>query len=126
MGSEIDYRELNKELKESIQKEVGKMNAIDFDMIKLPPFKENFDERTIEELTNHVIEKIATQGNDALLDLSSKDKRISVKNELLKKSYERRCEELKEYIKKYYESAYILRRDNLRKIYDEEYSKLLD
>ena len=52
MGSEIDYRVLNKELKESIQKEVGKMNAIDFDDIKLPPFKESFDEKMIEELTN--------------------------------------------------------------------------
>ena len=60
MGSDIDYRQLNKELKESIQKEVGKMNSIDFDEIKLPPFKESFDERIIEELTNQVIEKIAT------------------------------------------------------------------
>ena len=51
-NSDLDFRELEKELKESIQLSVSKMNVIELDDIDIPKFREYLDESTIENLTN--------------------------------------------------------------------------
>ena len=49
-NSDLDFKELEKELKESIQQSVSKMNVIELNDIDIPKFREYLDEATIENL----------------------------------------------------------------------------
>ena len=55
------------------------MNVVELDDVDIPPLKEYIDEAAIEDLTEKVILKIGREEQHAGLELSAKDKRITVK-----------------------------------------------
>ena len=108
-SSDYNYQALNKELKESIQKEFDQAAPEDFEDVKIPPLEQYLNDTELESIVTRMLgmqenkERAAKDGADT----QARVKQLETKIALQKRAYEKRCNQVKEYVKSYYLEQYV-------------------